>query len=69
MKQFLEKALEAEMESHLSEEERSKGNKRNGKGKKTVKTSIGSFEISTPADRNSSFEPVLIKKASNHFSR
>ncbi len=62
MKQFLEKALEAEMESHLSEEECSKGNKRNGKGKKTVKTSIGSFEISTPADRNSSFEPVLIKK-------
>jgi len=62
MKRFLEKALEAEMESHLSEQERTKGNKRNGKGKKTVKSSVGSFEISTPTDRNSSFEPVLIKK-------
>ena len=34
LKNFLEKALEAEMESHLNQEERSKGNKRNGKSKK-----------------------------------
>jgi putative transposase len=62
LKNFIEKALEAEMEEHLSEEERSQGNKRNGKGRKTIKSSAGSFEIETPQDRHSSFEPELIKK-------
>jgi hypothetical protein len=41
MKSFIEKALEAEMEEHLSEDEREEGNKRNGKGRKTVKSSAG----------------------------
>lgn len=62
LKNFLEKALEAEMESHLSETERIKGNKRNGRGKKTIKSSNGPLTISTPQDRQSSFEPELIKK-------
>ena len=62
LKKFLETALESEMESHLDGLERSKGNKRNGKGKKTVKSSIGSFEIDTPQDRQSNFEPQIIKK-------
>jgi transposase-like protein len=60
LKGFIEKALEAEMALHLSEN--SEKNKRNGKGKKTLKTNIGSIEISTPADRNSSFEPSIVKK-------
>lgn len=62
LKSFLEKALESEMEAHLDEQERQQGNKRNGKGSKTIKSSAGSFEISTPQDRHSSFEPELIKK-------
>ena len=62
LKSFLEKALEAEMEGHLDEQERFRGNKRNGKGKKTIKSSAGSFEIETPQDRQSSFEPELIRK-------
>lgn len=62
LKSFIEKALEAEMESHLDDSERSKGNKRNGKGKKSLKTGIGTFDIETPADRQSSFEPELVKK-------
>ena len=62
LKSFIEKALEAEMEVHLSEEERSKGNKRNGKGKKTLKSVEGSFEISTPEDRHSSFSPSIVEK-------
>jgi len=62
LKQFIEAALESEMEAHLDKEERSIGNKRNGKGKKTVKSSSGSFEIDTPQDRNSSFEPQIIRK-------
>jgi transposase-like protein len=62
LKSFIEKALEAEMEEHLNEDERSNGNKRNGKGKKKVKSGFGSFEIETPQDRRSSFEPELVKK-------
>ncbi|MFY0599447.1 MAG: IS256 family transposase [Cyclobacteriaceae bacterium] len=62
LKQFLESALEAEMESHLDESERLEGNKRNGKGKKKIKSSSGEFEISTPTDRQSTFEPQIIKK-------
>jgi len=62
LKQFLEAALESEMEEHLSEHERDGGNKRNGKGKKTIKSSTGSFEIETPQDRHSSFDPQIVKK-------
>ena len=62
LKSFIEKALEAEMENHLSQSDSSEKNKRNGKGKKTVKSGLGTFEIQTPTDRNSSFEPELIKK-------
>lgn len=60
LKRFIEKALEAEMEEHLSTS--TLPNKRNGKGSKTIKSSLGDFEISTPTDRNSSFEPDLVKK-------
>ncbi|MFV0555326.1 MAG: IS256 family transposase [Mangrovibacterium sp.] len=62
IKDFLESALESEMEEHLSRAERTRGNKRNGKGVKTVKTSAGEVEISTPQDRHSSFEPQILKK-------
>lgn len=62
LKNFLEKALEAEMSDHLDQDERSKGNKRNGKGKKTIKSGFGTFDIETPQDRKSNFEPELIKK-------
>lgn len=62
IEQFLESALQAEMSNHLSSEERSRGNKRNGTGRKTVKTSHGEVSISTPQDRHSSFEPEIIKK-------
>lgn len=62
LKNVIEKALSAEMEAHLDADARSKGNKRNGKGKKTLKSSFGSFDIETPQDRKSSFEPEIIKK-------
>lgn len=62
LQSFINKAMEAEMEAHLSDEERSKGNKRNGKGSKTLKTGQGNLEISTPQDRDSSFDPQLVKK-------
>jgi transposase-like protein len=62
LKQFLESALEAEMETHLDEVERERRNKRNGRGKKTLKTNAGEVTIETPQDRHSTFEPQIIKK-------
>ena len=62
LKNVIEKALEAEMEGHLDEAQRTKGNKRNGKGRKTVKSGYGTFDIDTPQDRQSSFEPEIVKK-------
>ena len=63
LKEFLDAALEAEMEEHLSDDERQLNkNKRNGKGTKTLKTNVGEITISTPQDRNSSFEPQIVRK-------
>lgn len=61
IKDFFETALQGEMDSHLSREV-SDNNRRNGKSKKTVKSESGAFELETPRDRNSSFEPQIIKK-------
>src|SRR5699024_2015250 len=62
LKSFLEAALEAEMESHMDDFERSNGNRRNGKTSKQIRTSAGTIDIGTPRDRRSSFEPQLVKK-------
>jgi len=62
-KQFLEAALEAELEQHLSEADPEiSPNRRNGKVSKTVKTGDGQIELVTSRDRNGSFEPEIIKK-------
>lgn len=60
IKQLTEAALQAELEEHLAQEQA--GNRRNGVGRKTVKTASGAFELETPRDRSGSFEPQLVKK-------
>lgn len=64
LKEFMEEALEAEMSSHLSDEDKGSkaGNKRNGKGTKTLKSNHGDVTINTPQDRNSTFEPEIVAK-------
>lgn len=62
LKQFIEQALDAEMEAHLTQPARKNGNKRNGKGRKTIKSAAGSFQIQTPQDRQSTFQPEIIHK-------
>ena len=62
---FIDTALEAEMEDRLGypkHEKSDKPNKRNGHTKKRVRSDTSDLEISTPRDRNSSFEPVLVSK-------
>lgn len=62
LQEFLEEALQGELDAHLSEEERFGGNRKNGKIKKTVKTSRGSMEIDNPRDRSGTFEPQIVRK-------
>jgi len=64
LQEFLQEALEAEMQEHLSDPEKGSqaGNKRNGKGNKTLKSTSGEFTIHLPQDRHSSFEPEIVKK-------
>jgi len=66
-KRVIERALEAELTEHLGyalhvRQERDGNNCRNGKGKKTVQTETGQFDIEVPRDRDGSFEPQLVKK-------
>jgi putative transposase len=58
LKQTFEVALEGEIDAHfLANKAQEQGNRRNGKSKKTVRSAHGSFELETPRDRNTSFEP------------
>ena len=59
---ILNAVLEGEMDAHLTVEERQSGNRRNGKMEKQVQTPYGEVSVSTPRDRNGSFDPQFIKK-------
>ncbi|MCY9518048.1 IS256 family transposase [Paenibacillus apiarius] len=63
----LQEMLEAEMDTHLGYEKHEVKNKttantRNGKSRKTVISEYGEQEISVPRDRQSEFEPLVVKK-------
>lgn len=63
LKEFLEAALQEELETHISEEAQNEvPNRKNGKVSKTVRTNDGEIELVTSRDRNGSFEPEIIKK-------
>lgn len=59
IKRLIETSLEGEMDAHLQE---SRPNRRNGRGKKKVKTSFGDVDLETPRDRDSSYSPELLPK-------
>lgn len=62
LKEFLEAAMESELEEHLDDEQRDNGNRKNGHGFKKLKTADGTIELDTPRDRSASFEPQIVKK-------
>ena len=66
VKQLTEAALEAEIDSHLAQEVAP--NRKNGKSRKTMKSTTGEFELETPRDRAGTFEPQLVKKHQTHVS-
>lgn len=62
LKDFLEAALQAELEEHLDQESPELNNRRNGYNTKSLKTGAGTIELDTPRDRNGDFSPELVKK-------
>lgn len=64
IKQCIEAALEGEMTSHMASclEDSDNNNRRNGKVSKIMRGPTGSFELEVPRDRESSFEPEIVKK-------
>lgn len=67
-KKMIQKLLDKEFEEHMkykkgSHEEKETTNRRNGKGTtKRVKTNDGEYDITTPRDREGSFEPIIVPK-------
>ena len=63
LENFLNTALDAEMDDHLAENKGNGGkDRRNGKMRKTVQSEYGPVEIETPRDRDGTFEPEVVKK-------
>ena len=70
---MFEAMLQGELDNHLGYEANDHGykesdNRRNGYAKKTLKSSMGDVEISTPRDRDGSFAPQLIPKRTKDVS-
>lgn len=65
---FVQGALDAELSDHLSEERAAgESNRRNGKVSKKIRTESGDIPIEYSRDRNSSFEPVTVKKGQHQL--
>lgn len=60
---FVQGALDAEMQDHLDSERKEGGiNRRNGKQSKTIRSDSGEIDIEYSRDRNGTFEPLTVKK-------
>src|SRR5487761_1307364 len=70
---IVERALQAELTTHLGYEKHSpeghnSGNSRNGVSTKQLKGDFGEVEIEVPRDRQASFEPKLVAKGQTRFA-
>ncbi len=71
-KALVERAMDAEMTTHLGYEkndqaEKDTTNRRNGKTKKTLRSDEGPLEIEVPRDREGEFEPAIVPKHQREF--
>jgi putative transposase len=72
-KAVLERALNAELTTHLGYEKHDRagygsGNSRNGKTRKKVKGDFGEIEVEAPRDRNGTFDPKILPKGQTRFT-
>ena len=70
---MFEAMLKGELNHHLGYESNDKSqkkddNRRNGYGKKQIKTTQGDIAINVPRDRDGSFEPQLVPKRKKDVS-
>lgn len=71
MKMTVEAALGAEMDEHLGYQKNQvsdTSNSRNGYSNKTIKGDHGEVKIAIPRDRESSFEPLIVKKGKTRLT-
>ena len=72
-KALLERAMQAELTHELGYERNDKNaskegsNRRNGTTQKTVRSKHGQIELEIPRDRQSEFEPRIVKKHQRRF--
>lgn len=69
----LEQMLEAELENELgyskyNYKDKNTDNSRNGYTKKKIRSDLGEIDLTVPRDRNSEFEPMVVKKHQNDVS-
>ena len=65
LKEVIQTASQEELTSHLGydkHQESNNTNNRNGYNDKTIKSKYGNIDVAIPRDRESSFEPQLVKK-------
>jgi putative transposase len=72
MGRLISRAMDAELTHHLGYERGEEpppvqGNRRNGKGRKTLRSDAGSVEIEVPRGREGTFEPQIVGKHERHF--
>ena len=67
IKEIIEASLEGELDHHLDNRPPQVKNRRNGRTQKNLKSSLGSFEIFTPRDREGSFNPKIIPKGQRNL--
>lgn len=65
--------LEGEMDSHLGyqkheDAKKEMANRRNGHSSKTVRSDYGEVSLEIPRDRESEFEPVIVKKGQRNVT-
>jgi putative transposase len=70
---LVNRAMDAELAHHLGyqageEPPEEQSNRRNGKGRKTVRSDQGPIELEVPRDREGTFEPQLVPKHQRHFN-
>ncbi len=68
LKQIIEASLEGEMDAHMDQTRSKDKNRRNGRTRKNIQSSLGGFEIFAPRDRSGSFDPQMVQKRQHRIS-
>ncbi len=68
LKQIIEASLEGEMDAHMDQIRSKDKNRRNGRTRKNIQSSLGGFEIFVPQDRSGSFDPQMVRKRQHRIS-